>query len=104
MRAGDRALVSLHQAWGDKFARIWDAVADFKVTAALAAFALVYFGAVGCAWASSGRIVDGPCTHVGIRPTDLSMVDDEAPEAHGVSVRVTTDWPACTRGPGARSR
>jgi hypothetical protein len=26
MRAGDRALVDLHQSWGEAFARIFDAV------------------------------------------------------------------------------
>jgi hypothetical protein len=104
MRAGDRALVSLHQSWGLKLAKFWDAVAAMRATIPLAVFPvalLTFIGAtfwsIGCAWASTGRIVDGPCTHLGVRPADLAMVDDEAPEARGVSVRVTTDWPVCPR-------
>ena len=50
---------------------------------------------VVCAtWSSTGRIVNKPCTHVGIRPVDLTMVDDES-DGTGVSVRVSTDAPAC---------
>lgn len=109
MRAGDRALVSLHQSWGLKLAKFWDAVAAMRATIPLAVFPVAFFAglsstligatfwSIGCAWASTGRVVDGPCTHIGVRPTDLAMVNDEAPEARGVSVRVTTDWPVCPR-------
>jgi hypothetical protein len=48
----------------------------------------------GCStFIETGSIVRTPCTHVGVRPTNLTMLDDES-DAYGVSFRVRTDWPA----------
>lgn len=45
-------------------------------------------------WTQTGRLVDDPCVHVGVRPaTDLSGA--------AVTLQVTTDWPGkCYRDAG----
>lgn len=50
--------------------------------------------AVCSVWSTTGRIINKPCTHVGIRVVDLTMVDDES-GGTGMSVRVSTDAPVC---------
>lgn len=48
--------------------------------------ALPFFFA--CAtWSNTGRIVNDPCVHVGVRPAS-DTVGNEA-----ITVQVTTDWP-----------
>ena len=45
-----------------------------------------------CAWWQTGRVIDGPCTHLGVRPaTDLSGV--------AVTVQVAHDLGPCARRP-----
>jgi hypothetical protein len=54
----------------------------------------VLLAMAGCStFIETGSIVRTPCTHVGVRPTNLTMLDDES-DAYGVSFRVRTDWPA----------
>ena len=53
---------------------------------------LVLVSLSACAgWARSGRLVDQPCLHVGVRPAS------DAAGNWAVTVQVTTDWPARCR-------
>ncbi len=45
-------------------------------------------------WSSTGSLYRGPCSHLGARPASDGVED------WGVTVQVSTDWPACPRGDG----
>jgi hypothetical protein len=50
-------------------------------------------------WRQTGRLVDGPCTHLGARPADLSQSD--AVDDWGFTLQASSDWPApCARDGG----
>jgi hypothetical protein len=52
-------------------------------------FLAAALGAASCAtWARTGRIINDPCIHVGVRPASDGLGD------YAVTVQITTDWPA----------
>ena len=47
-------------------------------------------------WAATGRVVDRPCVHVGVRPAA------DAADEWAFTIQVTHEWGPCERDGGAR--
>jgi hypothetical protein len=54
-------------------------------------------------WTTTGSIYRSDCVHVGLRPVDLTYVDDES-DGYGLSFRVSTEWGPCFRDSGTSER
>lgn len=49
------------------------------------------FFCTGCAWATSGRVIDHPCLHVGVRPAAECGLG--GCDGAGMTLRVSAYWP-----------
>jgi hypothetical protein len=76
---------------GDCLARGCPCKAYLRSRDTLPAGALALLLAACSTWAQTGRVVDGRCVHVGVRPASDGLGD------YALTVQVTTDAPACDR-------